>query len=143
MFQRILRERRRNEWKSRRKWHKAWRKIQREEQELRKSREYAKPDRWFSEEGVVVGVHFLRNRYRGSIEYRFEFHRKDGANKRLDTDFGEQDLAVLLKAVAKSRRYREFDRQRRASKRDENFGVVETKPSKAKSLPKVSQGNRK
>ena len=142
MFQRILRERRRNGWKSRRKWQKAQRKKQRAEEEVRKSREYAKPDRWLNVEGVVVGVHVLRNRFRGSVEYRFEFHRKDGANKRLVTDFGEQDLDVLRKAVVVAARLREFDRQKRATERDVNIGVAEAKPSKVKALPKVSQGNR-
>jgi hypothetical protein len=142
MFQRILRERRRNRWKSRRKWQKAQRKIRREEQELRKSREYAKPDRWLNVQGVVIGVHILRNRFRSPVEFRFEFHRKDGANKQLATDFGEQDLDVLLKAITVATRYREFHRRKRASKRNGNVGVVEAKPSKVKSLPKVSQGNR-
>ena len=142
MFQRILRERRRNGWKSRRKWQKAQRKIRREEQKLRKSREYAKPDRWLNVEGVVIGVHVLRNRFRGPVEYRFEFHRKDGANKQLATDFGEQDLDVLRKAMTVATRYREFARRKQASKRHANIGVVEAKPSKVKSLPKVSHGNR-
>ena len=143
MLQRILRERRRRGWKSRRKWEKAQRKKRREEQELRKSREYAKPDRWLNVEGVVVGVHVLRNRFRGPVEYRFEFHRKDGANRQLATDFGEPDLAVLVKAITVATQYREFDRRRRELERKARVGVSETKPSKAKSHPKVSQGSRK
>lgn len=143
MFKRILRERRRNSGKSRRKWQKAQRKKRREEQKLRKAREYAQPDRWVNVQGVVIGVHILRNHYRGPVEYRFEFLRKDGTNKRLVTDFGEQDLRVLFKAVQAAARYCELDRQKRAPKRRRNVGVMETKPSKAASRPKVSQGNRK
>ena len=116
MFQRILRERRSNGWKSRRKWQNAQRKVKREEEALRKAREYAKPDEWLNVEGMVIGVHILRDRFHDSVEYRFEFHRKDGANKRLVTDFGEKDLKVLLKAVSVATRYREYDRRRRASK---------------------------
>ena len=135
MFKRILRERRRNSGKSRRKWQKAQRTKRREEQKLRKAREYAEPDGWFNVQDVVIGVHILRNRYRGPVEYRFEFARKDGASKRLVTDFGEQDLDVLLKAVAVATQYREFDRRTGASKRNVNLRAIKAKPSKVKSLP--------
>ena len=115
MFQRILRERRRNRWKSRRKWEKAQRIKQREEQRLREAKEYAKPDLYLNVEGVVIGVHVLRNRFKGNVEYRFEFHRKDGSNKQLAADFGEVDLAVLKKAVQVAKLYRGFKEREQQS----------------------------
>ena len=142
MFQRILRERRRKGWKSRRKWQKAQRLKQREEEKLRKAREYAAPDLTRNVKGVVVGIHVLRNRFRGSVEYRFEFHRKDGANKRLVTDFGEQDLNVLREVILKATRLCESERRKHSSACDVNVGEFEAKPSKVKRRPKVSQGNR-
>lgn len=138
MFQRIARERRKKGWKSRRKWQKAQRIKRREEERLRKSREYATPDHQFNVDGVVVSVHELRNRFRGPVEYRFEFHRKDGPNKQLASDFGDQDLDVLIKAITISARYREIIHKKREASQRGNTGITKFKPSKARTLPRAS-----
>lgn len=143
MFQRILREKRRNGWKSRRKWEKSQRIKRREEQRLRKAREYAEPDGWSNVDGVKVGIHVLRNRFKGTVEYRFEFRRKDGLNKPLATDFGEVDLVALQKAVQKAIDIAASKSGNSKATRRLQNGRRETTPSKAASAPHVNQGNRK
>ncbi len=143
MFRAIMRERRKNAWKSRRKWQKAVRKKQRHEAELRKATQYAQPDRWFNIDGVVIGVHVLRDRFRGPVQYRFEFYRKDSAQRGLVSDFGEQDLRTLAKAINAATKYRKFAEARRNSKRSTNHGTRETKPSKVASQSPRSSGGRK
>ena len=142
MFQHVLRETRRNGWKSRRKWQKAQRRKQREEQRLAKAKDYAEPDRWINVDGLMIGVHVLRERFRGTVEYRFEFRRKDGSNGRLAMDFGEADLVVLQKAVQVARRYRGFQERKRKATRRLQYGPGGTTPSKAASTPRVNRGNR-
>lgn len=144
MFQKILRERRRNGWKSRRKWRKAQELKRREEERIREAKGYAKPDLEKNVDGVVIGVHILRDRFRGSVELRFEFHRKEGRQPQLATDFGEADLAALKEAVDFAMQC--CERQRQESK-SAKLHVVDghggSKPSKASSTPRVNQRNRK
>ena len=143
MFRAIMRERRKNAWKSRRKWQKAVRQKQRHEAELRKATQYAQPDRWINVNGVVIGVHVLRDRFRGPVQYRFEFYRKDSAQKGLASDFGEQDLGTLARAINAATRYRKFAEARRNSKRSTNHGMREAKPSKVASRSSRSSEGRK
>ena len=133
MFRSILRESRRRKWKSTRKWQKAKRKQQRLEDQLQKAREVAEPDRWFNAKGLVVGVHVLRNRYRGTEEYRFEFFRKDGTRYPFASDFGERDLDALIYAIQCAKRYRDYVAVRNPLReiKDRN----KAKSSKSKSWP--------
>ena len=142
MFRAIMRERRRNAWKSQRKWQKAVRTKQRLEEQLRKASEYAEPDRWHNIAGVMIGVHVLRDRYRGQ-SYRFEFCRKDDAQKKPPRDFGEHDLQALVKAVEAAAKYRKFVETQERSRRSTAHGTRRAKPSKAASGPRVRQGSRK
>ena len=143
MFRAMKRARRGKAWKSQRKWQHALRKKQRHEDELRQTMKYAQPDRWINVRGVVIGVHLLRSRFRGPLQYRFEFYRKDSAQKGLAVDFGEDDLPTLVEAVQAATRYRKFVESRESSNRSRNHGTRDTKPSKAASRSPRSSGSRK
>lgn len=141
MFQKILRERRRNGWKSRRKWRKAQQLKRREEERIRKAKDYAKADLDTNVDGVVVGIHILRDRFRDSVELRFEFRRKEGRQAQLATDFGEADFIALKKAIEYAKRYCEHQRRKSANLHVVN-GHGGSKPSKASSAPRVNPRNR-
>ncbi len=126
----LLRRRRKRIWKSKRKWQKSLERKRRLEEELHKVRQYTEPDRSFNVKGLLVGVHILRDRFRGSTELRFEFFRKEGT-KRLASDFGEHDLDALLKAVRCAKHYRTLVERKRRSAKQSASGNTGAVPSKA------------
>ncbi len=94
MFNTILRERRQRKWSAKRK---AMDRKTKLEQQLEKLEKRIEPDHWKNEDGILVGIHSCRGRYRRP-EFRFEFYRKDPLRGRV-ADFGEADLDALIEAI--------------------------------------------
>ena len=103
MLKAIIRERQRRKWKSAQRYRKATERKRRLEKKLGKLENgVLKPDRVHNQKGIIIAVHHCRGRYRP--EYRFEFFRKDAYHGQV-SDFGENDLDALIKAVQSAKLY--------------------------------------